>query len=104
METINNFYGTNQFILIRNDNLKTLINLRDVSDIYSIKNVLTINRNGKTPISEKFDSEDMCEKFFKYMIIAISEGDRIISRKIFEDYLDKDNNIFGDWYGRCSNF
>lgn len=96
METINNFYGTNQFILIRNNNLKTLINLKDVSEIFVIKNILTIKKNDGKSFTEVFETEDYCEKFFKYVILSISEGDRVISRSVFEDMISKDNKMFGD--------
>lgn len=96
METINNFYGTNQFILIRNNNLKTLINLKDVSEIFVIKNILTIKKNDGKSFTEVFETENDCEKFFKYTILSISEGDRVISRNIFEDMILKDNKMFGD--------
>lgn len=85
INTINNFYGTNQFF-IKDDpqGYQSMYNLKNVENIIIIKNTITIKFDNGKSIREEFETEELAREMLMYIVMAISEGARLIGRAIYE--------------------
>lgn len=85
MNEINNFYGTNQFYIQMNNNIRIIYNLSNLTNIKLIANKIILTfcvNNTSSTIIEEFEDINEAEDFFIYIAIAISEGKRIIGRNM----------------------
>lgn len=84
INTINNFYGTNQFYLKEETGgFQTLYNIKNMETIVLLKNEITVKLDNNRSIRETFETEEEAKEMFMYISLGISEGARLIGRPLF---------------------
>lgn len=93
MEQAINYFGLNQFLLYEtNNNSKVLINVNRIIEIILEKNIVIIKTTDKN-YNELFSNESEAIGYYNYLILAISEGNRVISRLLYNDRIATMDNL-----------